>query len=697
MNWLERLNEQQKKAVMHPSGPLFVVAGAGTGKTRTLTSRVAYLIEHMNVNPGSILAVTFTNKAAREMKERLLDLVGPYAENVWIYTFHAFGVQVLRKEIEKLNLGYNTKFNIIDEDDAKSIVKEAIKALNLDSKRYKSTELRNKISAYKHFKQDYFNDDYERNIYQKYQSELLANNLLDFDDLQVYTHKLLKENFEVRSYYRSLFEHILVDEFQDTDNLQYEILSFLMKDNGNQNLFVVGDPDQSIYSFRGANYENARRFLTDFKNEENQTTLDLNYRSTNQILEYANRLIKNNQNRPAKKNLNSELGQGIEPVFATTNTDYQEAFMVADEIIRLINDGYNYSEIAILYRTNALSRIYEDVLIRSNIPYIIYGGMSFYHRREIKDILAYIRLLVNPSLDFYFKRIINVPRRAIGQTTVNNLIAHAKLVNTSLFRGIETFSASNKVKTQLTDFISLIEGLQEYLYQIDDIGHIVMEVASKTGYLQMLEAENDDVALDRIENIKELVSIFKQGNQFYEGTSHEKLQQLLDQIALYTELDKVDGDNAVILSTYHQVKGLEFKTVFMVAMEDGIFPSMRSFFDIKDLEEERRIAYVGITRARERLYLTKSNQRMLYGTTNNHLPSRFINEARPKEEQKTISTKPLDKVITNLLDKGEKVKHEIFGEGLVISVDNEIATIAFAYPHGIKKLLENHPAIKKIF
>mgnify|MGYP000954764969 CR=1 FL=1 len=690
--WLKKLNEQQYKAATHVNGPLFVIAGAGTGKTRTLTTRIAYLIEEAGILPESILAVTFTNKAAKEMKDRIVSMSGPYAIGVWVYTFHAFGVQVLRRDIEALNLGYTRNFNIIDEDDAKAFIRDIIKRNNLDSKHYKVNNIRSKISNFKHFGDDQFDDYNEKSIYQNYQKELSDNNLLDFDDLQLLTYKLLLEHEDIRTYYQNKFQYILVDEFQDTDHIQYQMMKLLSIKH--KNLFVVGDPDQSIYAFRGANYENANHFRRDFGGE---CVLDINYRSTKEILEYANRLIAHNINRPVKKNLNSNNGQGHKPFVWSAPSDFGEATMIANEIQMLVRDlGYSYSDIAILYRNNALSRTFEDTLMKNNIPYVMYGGLSFYQRREIKDILAYIRLLINPHLDFYLKRIINMPKRSIGPTTLNKLEELSKTLSISMFSAITHLDVSGKTKESLLKFKLLIEEMTERINTMESLDEVVMYVAYTTGYILMLEDEKDDISEERIDNIKELKSVFVMGEGFYEGPFKEKLVQLLDQIALYSDLDKASNDNAVVLSTYHQVKGLEFKVVFMAVMEDQIFPSPLSSMDPREIEEERRIAYVGVTRAKERLYLTRSDQRLLYGSFIYPRASRFLKEMQPTSD--VFTRKTYDKVqsaSTHYLSTGDKVNHQIFGSGIVVSVEGDIATIAFKLPHGIKKILENHPSLKK--
>lgn len=698
-NWLEQLNPQQKKAATHISGPLFVVAGAGTGKTRTLTTRIAYLIEELGVAPDSILAVTFTNKAAREMKERIVEMAGPYATNTWIYTFHAFGVKVLRRDIEHLKMGYTVNFNIIDEDDAKAMVRKIIKDLNLDTKSYKANAIRHKISLFKHLNIDYFDDANERLVLEKYTHELITNNLLDFDDLQILTYKLFDEHQHILEYYQNKFNFILVDEFQDTDHLQYKMMKLLA--GKQKNLFVVGDPDQSIYAFRGANYDNAKFFLNDFKNEDGskaEIVLDLNYRSTKEILKFANKLITSNKNRPFSKSLETDLGNGLKPFIWSAQSDLNEAQMIANEIETLIKDGgYKYSDIAILYRNNALSRSFEDVFMKYNIPYVLYGGISFYQRKEIKDILAYIRLVVDPNLDFYLMRIINTPRRAIGPTTLNKLQSYAKEHNMSMFDAIDSFDISGKTKQSLLEFKTLILEMKFDFQNFTELGKVVDYVAYKTGYNQMLETDKDEYSEERIEYIKELKNPFVQAEAYYEGTFLEKLMQLLDQIALYSDLDRNKVSDAVVLSTFHQVKGLEFKVVFMTVMEEQIFPSSQSFMDLNELEEERRIAYVGVTRAKERLYLTRSEKRLLYGALIYPRPSRFLKEMMPEQEvfTKKGNYTPQQSTSSNYLKPGDSVTHQVFGKGIVVSVDKDIATIAFSMPHGIKQLLESHPSIKK--
>ncbi len=690
MNWLATLNESQLKAVIHPGGPLFVVAGAGTGKTRTLTTRIAYLIMQ-GIEPKRILAVTFTNKAAREMKERVIEMTGPYAMEVWLYTFHAFGLQILRRHIPLLPYGYKTTFTVIDEDDGKKIVSEVLKNLGYDTKMFSVKALKGLISLYKCKRMEEFERSDEEKIYKGYQTYLRENQLLDFDDLLIYTLELLSDYQDIKNQYQTGFDHVLVDEFQDTDVIQYKILKILGEVH--KNLFVVGDPDQSIYGFRGANYNNSKYFMNDFNAEE--VILDKNYRSTNQILKAANKLISNNFNRPTKKNLESDLGVGLPITIHKTQNDYQETFYVINEINRLIQKGYHYDDVAVLYRNNALSRLFEDAMIKEGIPYIIYGGISFYERKEIKDALAYIRVVNDHNQDFYLKRIINVPKRSLGLISIQKLEEKASVLGISMFEAIDYVDLRPQAKQSLLDFKKIILDLKENFNEMEDLYQIMPVLMSKTGYTDMLKLEGSESADDRIDNLKELQSVFTRGDVYYEGSFYEKLNQQLDQISLYSGLDQdVSEENHVKLATYHQVKGLEFKIVFMVVLEEGIFPSDRALLSTYEIEEERRVAYVGMTRAKERLYLSYADQRMVYGQIRPGYPSRFIKES----SLTTLIPKPTVSydVETHILKTGDQVDHQVFGRGVVVSIEGEIATIAFGMPHGIKKLLESHPSIKKI-
>ncbi|MGB0345097.1 MAG: ATP-dependent helicase [Acholeplasmataceae bacterium] len=689
MEFLKDINKQQFEAVTHDVGSVFVIAGAGTGKTRTLTMRIAYLIAQ-GYDPSRIMAVTFTNKAAKEMKSRVIDMVGPSASQVWMYTFHAFGLQILRKHIHLLPYGYLLNFNIIDEEDVKVIIKDVIKSLNLELKDYSMKHLRHIISLYKTSRLDAFEFNDEENIYLGYVRYLREHQFVDFDDLILYTQELLKTNEEIRTYYQQYFEHILIDEFQDTDVIQYDIIKMLGITH--KNVFVVGDPDQSIYAFRGSHYANNQKFLKEFS--ASQIILDQNYRSTNDILHAANLLINHNQNRILGKSLKSDLGKGKQVHFYTAQNDYQETYFVIDEIRKLKREGAKYSDIAILYRNNALSRIFEDALIKEGLPYKIYGGISFYERKEIKDAIAYIHVILDPIENFYLKRIINVPRRGIGQTTIAKLEAHAREEGLSMFDAIDTVNINGKSKQALLEFKEIIESIQTSIQDITHLDEFLASVLDISGYMDMLKADHDEMSEDRISNLKELVTVFKRSEGYYEGNTKQKVQQLLDQIALYTSLDKSSDDEAIILSTIHQVKGLEFKAVFMVVMEEGIFPSDFSLVDPRELEEERRVCYVGVTRAKRNLYISHAQRRMVYGQFKMNFASRFLREMKQEKKVEDSISSSIQQQKT-YLSKGDKVTHTVFGDGVVITMDEDVATIAFPAPHGIKRIVESHPALKK--
>ena len=694
-NYLATLNESQLKAVIHPGGPLFVVAGAGTGKTKTLTTRIAYLIMN-GVEPKRILAVTFTNKAAREMKERVINMTGPYASDIWLYTFHAFGLQILRRHIAELPYGYKITFSVIDEDDGKKIISDIIKDMGLDIKQYSVKKLKGLISLFKSQRMPEFERSDEEKIYKSYQKYLYDNQLLDFDDLLIYTLELFTDYPHIKQRYQTEFEYILVDEFQDTDIVQYKILKILGAIH--KNIFVVGDPDQSIYSFRGASYQNSQRFITDY--QADTVVLDKNYRSTNYILKAANKLIAHNFNRPSSKNLESDLGLGDPITYYVADNDYNETFYVINEIERLIRFGnYTYDDFAILYRNNALSRLFEDALIKQGIPYIIYGGVSFYQRKEIKDALAYVRLALDPHQDFFFKRVVNEPKRSIGKVSIQKLEEKARELGISLFESVDYVDLRPQALNGLKDFKKLIEDIKDAFFAMNDLQEIMPVLMNLTGYIDMLKAENSEQADDRIDNLRELQSVFVRGDMYYEGSFCEKLRQQLDQISLYSDLDQqqLEDTSRVKLATYHQVKGLEFRAVFMVVLEEGIFPNNNAMMNTNELEEERRVAYVGMTRAKEKLYMTYANRRMQYGELRIGYPSRFIKESQLIEDKPKQTAFNFQTISDgHILKTGDKVNHDVFGEGIVVSINEDIAKIAFALPHGIKNILESHPALKKV-
>jgi len=697
---LENLNYEQRQAVKYNDGPLFIIAGAGTGKTMTLTSKVAYLIAS-GVAPQRILTLTFTNKAAREMKERILNMVGPAANMSWISTFHAFGLRFLRRHISLLENGLDEGFVVIDEDDVKKIIRDLIKELAIDEKTFPSTDAYNQVSALKvGYERFYLKSEDLQKLLAKYQEYLIDNNLVDFDDLILYTLQILSKEATIRLHYQEQFEYVLVDEFQDTDHLQYEILKLLSGDKIKKNICVVGDPDQSIYSFRGARYENNHDFIKDY--QAKVITLSKNYRSTNKILSIANKLIKENLDRYpsySEKHLESDLGSGYAPVFRKFSRDIDEVIYVAEKITELTQfDGYKPNEIAILYRSNYLSRVFEETFIRYQIPYVVYGGVSFFQRREIKDIMAYVRLSLNHNQDFFLKRIINVPKRKIGNVTVERLEEYARYTGESVLEAIPSFEVAAGTKRELDNFYAMINKFSEAIDKNIDLSDLIDLILNGSGYKEMLLAEGDQ-GIDRIQNILELRGVFKRGEFLYEGNTKEKLTQILDEISLMTDADKnVATQDKVILSTYHQVKGLEFKAVFMVAMEEDIFPNANAIYSKGGLEEERRIAYVGITRAKRHLFLTHSETRFRFGRKEYNRPSRFYLETMDtfgKVKPSYLGGGAVEFETVSSFSIGDKVDHQIFGAGKIVAIEGEVAVIAFSAEHGIKKIILGHPSLKK--
>lgn len=696
---LTLLNKEQSKAVTHINGPVSVIAGAGSGKTKTLTYRIAYMITE-GIDPQSIVAVTFTNKAAAEMKERVMNLVGEKGYLTQISTFHAFCSRFLRNEITNLNQGYTRRFLIIDEDDSKQIIRDTVKELNYDSNKYSSNRLKNLFSKIKNGQYDFLDFD-ETKIFNAYNQYLKDNNALDFDDLILKTIEVFNRCPEVKDYYNRQYEYILVDEFQDTNKTQYELLKLLI--GSNNNIFVVGDPDQSIYSFRGAHYENQNRYMIEFSPKV--YVLDQNYRSTTKILDAANRLISYNSGRTVEKNLMSNLGEGLNVVHQIRESDRDEAYFVTKAIEDLVFKGIEYNDIAVLYRANAISRVFEESFLKNNIPYVIYGGLSFFQRKEIKDILAYIRLCLNPMDNISLKRIINVPRRKIGQVTIQKLETYATIYNVSLFDAIDKVDLGKAVKQNLIDFKNLIINLTESISKINYLPDVVDLVGKKSGYYDMLISEGNE-SKDRLDNINELKAVFYQGTFDYQMPPLEALQLILDDLSLKTDVDFDNSANTVKLATIHQVKGLEFKVVFLVALEEGIFPSEQSFSEF-DIEEERRVCYVAMTRAKERLIISHARTRFRYGEIRYNMPSRFISEmdilpdkpVTPVREQPLSPYDFLDNI--NQTEKeeiipGDRVKHEKYGFGVVVGLDEDVIKIAFGMEFGIKMFTPGHPSIKKV-
>lgn len=626
------LNQQQKEAVRHTDGPLLIMAGAGSGKTRVLTHRIAYLLHEKDVAPRNILAITFTNKAAREMKERVHKLVGHEAEEIWMSTFHSLCVRILRRDIDRIGIDRN--FSILDASDQLSVVKQVLKDLNLDPKKWDPRALLSRISSAKNelkdpeqFAQetgDYF-DQIALKVYKQYQQTLLKNQSLDFDDLIMQTIQLFKRVPEVLSYYQRRFQYIHVDEYQDTNHAQYQLVKMLAERY--QNLCVVGDSDQSIYRWRGADIQNILSFEEDYP-DARVILLEQNYRSTKKILEAANHVIERNTSRKPKKLWTSnEDGEWIQYYQATTEND--EAMYVADQIEKLRREkGWSYRDMAVLYRTNAQSRAIEEVFVKAGIPYQMVGGTKFYDRKEIKDLLAYLRLIANPNDDISFQRVVNVPKRGIGKTSMDKLSTYAQNHELSLFEAVseaEHIGLSKKAANSLMDFQQMIKNwnqMQEYL----SITEMVEEVLEKTGYEEMLKREKTLESVSRLENIEEFKTVT---NRFEEENDDKTLIAFLTDLALISDIDQMDDENdddKVVMMTLHSAKGLEFPAVFLIGMEENIFPHSRSLMDDDEMEEERRLAYVGITRAEKLLYLTHAQMRTLYGRTNTNPLSRFIEE-----------------------------------------------------------------------
>lgn len=695
-NYLDKLNEQQKKAVLETKGPVFVIAGPGTGKTRVLTTHMAYLVEN-KISPNNILAVTFTNKAARDMNNRVINLIGITIYMPYTCTFHSFCMRFLKRHIEVLNNGLNKDFSVCDEKDSKKLIKEVLKECELEDKFPDVKNTHNKIVIIKTGNYDSFYIDEEDifTVLEKYKEKLIQNNLCDFDDLILYTREILEKNQKIRSHYQNKFKHILVDEFQDTDKNQYEIIKLLS--NEEKNIFVVGDPDQSIYSFRGACFENNINFIKEYKPKI--MILDLNYRSTNYILDCANRLIEHNENPYygydgiETKNLHSNLGNGLKPFIINFEEGYEEADFIINEIIELnLNKNIPYNQIAVLYRSSFLSRLIEEKCMQNSIPYFVYGGKSFFERREIKDIIAYLRIVISSKSDFYLQRIINVPKRKIGEKTVAKLSNQAKFKNKNMFDTIPDFKGSAIIKENLNKFYKVICDIKKDLNE-DKLNayDLFLRIIRDTNYEDYIKAE-DIIDRTRLENIYEFGSMLKKRELLYDGTTKEKITKMLDEISLMTDVDKniSDGDK-VILATYHQVKGLEYDTVFMMAMEEENFPAYLSLEE-GNINEERRVCYMGISRAKKRLYLTHSNRRYKYGENKFFEPSTFLKEIKPLNESKKINIEKVNKSY-NL---GDKVYHKQFGEGVIVSINEDVLTIGFNHNYGIKKIILNHPSLKKI-
>lgn len=636
MSIYDTLNEQQREAVCHTEGPVLILAGAGSGKTRVLTHRTAYLIEECGVNPYNIMAITFTNKAAGEMRERIDKLVGYGSESIWVSTFHSTCVRILRRHIDRI--GFDTNFTIYDSDDQKTLMKDICKRLNVDTKIYKEKSL---LAAISHAKDELISPeeyatraaasgDYAKKkqaeIYREYQEALRKNNALDFDDLIVKTVELFRVDAQVLDYYQERFRYIMVDEYQDTNTAQFELVSTLARKY--KNLCVVGDDDQSIYKFRGANIYNILNFEKHFP-EAVTIKLEQNYRSTQNILDAANSVIANNVGRK-RKTLWTDNAQGKKIGFRQFETGYEEAEYIAKDIAGCVQSGaYHYGDCAVLYRTNAQSRLFEEKFIVSNIPYKIVGGVNFYARKEVKDLLAYLKTIDNARDDLAVRRIINVPKRGIGATTLNRVADYAAEQNLSFYNALkmaDDIPTLGKSAAKIHPFVNFIQVMRSKL-ELISVSELLQEIIDETGYVKELEAEGTEEAQARIENIDELISKVV---TYEEGEEHPTLSGFLEEVALVADIDSLEeGSDYVVLMTLHSAKGLEFPKVYLAGMEDGLFPSYMSIaYDSssEDLEEERRLAYVGITRAKEELTITCARQRMIRGETQYNKVSRFVRE-----------------------------------------------------------------------
>ena len=636
MDSIANLNPQQKAAVENINGAMLILAGAGSGKTKVLTCRIAHLLE-LGVPPYKILAITFTNKAAKEMRSRVDAMVGPAAKDVWLFTFHAFCARFLRREIEVLGT-HKSNFAIYDAADQKNLIKSILKEMNLDEKRFPPASLQNAISnaknqmqtaaAFSQLAGDFF-EQKAAEVYEIYEKRLLANNAMDFDDLLMLTVKILAECPEVREKYRQRFSYIMIDEYQDTNRTQYLLTRYLAGDEGN--LCVVGDADQSIYGWRGADIRNILDFETDYP-KATLLKLEQNYRSTSVILDAANAVIENNTGRKPKKLwTQNPVGPAITYYNAVDERD--EARFVVEQAQMLIRAGkFSYGDMAVLYRTNTQSRVFEEMLIKSGISYSMVGGIKFYDRKEIRDVMAYLKVLYNPYDAISLLRIINVPKRGIGQATVNKLQDYANGQNISLFEVITNAAAVPGLSPR---FIAKLEEMGSVLFElmgeVDSVPveQLIEDVMNKTGYMEELQAEQTPQSESRAENLRELISV---AQDFLKDESEEKtLAHFLEHVALVSDIDdaKLDNDKFTLM-TLHSAKGLEFPVVFLVGMEEGLFPHARSLMDDEQMEEERRLCYVGITRAKQILYLTGAKERTIYGRTNYSTPSRFLEEIPQK-------------------------------------------------------------------
>ena len=724
---LDGLNREQQQAVQHTEGPLLILAGAGSGKTKVLTVRIAYLLAQ-GVNPYEILAITFTNKAAKEMKSRVEGLVGDVANRIWLSTFHSFCAKFLRFELDNF-LGYNSNFTIYDTSDSQVVIKAALKAFNLDDKYYPVGAMISAISDAKNklmFASDYrkqAHDFYQQkvaDVYEYYERELRKNNALDFDDLLLIAVKLLQSNAAVLEKYSKRFKYVMIDEYQDTNHAQY-LLAYLLSSYW-KNIAVVGDADQSIYAWRGADIQNILDFEKDYPNCTS-IKLEQNYRSTKIILDAANAVIDNNEGRP-EKNLWTDKVEGAKIQHFTAQSEHEEAAFIGDTIVKKHDiHGVPYGDMAILYRTNAQSRVLEEALIKRALPYTMVGGTKFYDRKEIKDVLAYLRVLYNPFDDLSLLRIINVPKRSIGATTVSKLQDYARENGTSLFMTLTQLhlvdTIKGKTKEKLEEFGILIFTL---VAEMDDksVLDILEAILDRTGYLAQLEESTDPQDQARAENIGELLSVAK---DFQDTNPTGTVEDFLEQVALVNDVDSFEQEESkVTLMTLHAAKGLEFPIVFLGGLEEGLFPHSRTLMNPEEIEEERRLAYVGITRAEKELYISNATTRTVFGRTSSYLPSRFIDEIpaelvdglRAKRRipddikptvprHMSVASRPVTKpIIRNEViadwKVGDTAIHSKWGNGKVVNVSGEGAgmKLTIEFPtQGVRVVMAKFAPVKK--
>lgn len=699
MNLVDSLNDRQKEAVVNTDGPMLILAGAGSGKTKVLTTKVAYLIEEKNIDPNNILAITFTNKAAKEMKERIFKLEGNSAFYIQISTFHSFGLKILKENCELL--GYEKNFTILDSDDSLSIIKKIMKELNIDANKYNPKAIKNVISNNKNEIIDpekyslYVNTDFDEialEVYRKYEKSLKINNAVDFDDLLILPLKLFNNNPGVLQKYQEKYKYVFIDEYQDTNEPQY-ILSKMISAKY-KNITVVGDADQAIFTWRGANYKNILNFEKDYKDAK-VVLLEENYRSTKTILNAANNVIKNNKVRK-EKNLWTQNEEGSKITYYKAFDEKDESNYVVNEIKKLIEKGVNPKDICVLYRANAQSRTVEEAFLTSNISYNIVGSYAFYNRKEIKDLIAYLKLIYNNKDDVSLLRVINYPKRGIGNKAIENLAIKSNVLDKSLYEVIDSGKE--------LDFKNMIEEIKKEESHLT-LTELIDMILDKSGMKKSLEDEKSIEADIRLENLEEFKSIAK-AMEINEGIV--SLEELLDKLALVSDVSeqKNDNEDKVTLMTMHAVKGLEYDYVFIVGVEEGLFPHSNSLESNDELEEERRLCYVAITRAKKKLYLINARSRILYGKVSSNVPSRFINEISD-EYIETIGKKEDINVFKPKIDKnkmmnedndlhpGDMVNHDKYGFGVVVTIDGSIATISFKRD-GLKKLMKNHKSIHKM-